>query len=204
MRTLFTLRRIRFRCMIHYLISSCIKDLRRNILFALEVVDVKRNIKIALLLFTAILAPILVGVGVWEITNQPLIDYKLDSNNSLNLHYKSNLPVKMMIRNRGGIDASVWLVLTVENATIQEPQGSSILYNETQTKVGLFLTKGDEDWGIGKTLKVIPKEGTQTFSVHYSVTKNFDLLSVAYRLKPIYPITLIFNQTQPETYTLVE
>lgn len=40
---------------------------------------------IAIIVFTSILAPLLVGVGVWEFTNRPLIDYKLDSSDSLDL-----------------------------------------------------------------------------------------------------------------------
>jgi len=162
-----------------------------------------RKSTIAILFFTCILAPIVVGVVVWEITNRPLIDYKLESSDSLNLHYEVYLPVKLMIRNRGGIDASVWLILTVENATIEEIQSTNIKYNENKTEVRVFLPKGMEDWGIGETLNIIPKNDAQTFSVHYNVTKIFELLSFVCTIKPIKPTTLTFNQTQPDVYTKI-
>ena len=164
--------------------------------------EMKKSI-IVILIFTCILAPILVGVVVWEITNQPLIDYKLESSDSLNLHWESYLPVNLMIRNRGGIDASVWLILTVENATIQEIQETNIEYSENKTSVRVFLPKSMEHWGTGKTLNIIPKNNVQTFSIYYDVEKVFDLMSLFSDINPIKPTFLTFNQTQPDVYTKI-
>jgi hypothetical protein len=143
----------------------------------------------------------LVGITVWEIQNQPLIDYKLESSDTLNLNYESFIQVNLMIRNRGGIDATVTLTLTVQNATIQTIQGTNIEYHENKTRIRILLESDMENWATGETLNVVPNNGTQTFSLYYEVTKEFDWLSLFYRLNPIIPTTLAFNQTQPNVYT---
>jgi hypothetical protein len=158
-----------------------------------------RTSAILILVITVILAPI----AIWEFESQPLIDYTLESNSTLDLHFNSSISVNLMVRNRGGLDATVWLSLTVENATIQEIHGSNIIYNSTKTQASVFLPKNTENWGIGLTLNVVPTNGTQTFSVLYGLTKVFGLTSIFYTINPILPTTLTFNQTQPEIYTEV-
>ena len=162
-----------------------------------------RTSTIILIVLTAILAPIAVGITVWEIENQPLIDYRLESVDTLNTHYDSYISIDLMIRNRGKIDATLLLTLTVENATIQQVEGTNVEYNETKTSIRVFAQKEMENWGVGKTLKVIPENSTQTFSVNYEVSKEFDWMSIIYRINPILPTTLAFNQTQPNIYTLI-
>ena len=46
-----------------------------------------RKSAIVIILFTVILAPIIVGLLVWEVENQTIIGYKLESNDTLNLHF---------------------------------------------------------------------------------------------------------------------
>jgi hypothetical protein len=154
-----------------------------------------------LLLLTVILAPILVGVTIWEIEDQPLIDYTLSAPTSFNTVASPYCQVNLMVRNRGKIDATVLLVVTTKNATIQEINAPNVEYNNTSVSVRVLLPNGVENWSTGQTLNIIPLNNTRTFSVSYEVTKEFSWMSMVYTINPITPTMVTYNQTQSNIFT---
>jgi len=151
------------------------------------------------LLFTVIFAPILVN----QYVNQPVINYRLNAVDMVNFEYQS-LSVELSYCNRGGMDASIFLVLTTENAIIEKPEPlpSFITYNETHTEIYISTWK-NMDYYASESLNILPKNNPETFSLTFTVTKNFDIVSIFWTSKPIYPTTLTYYQTDTNQYTKV-
>jgi hypothetical protein len=152
------------------------------------------------LIVSVIIGPLL----VYEYTSRPIIDYKLDSYEYYNFHFGSET-VNLEVCNRGGIDADVWLILTVENATIVEPESKPyIQYNETETRVLILCRKGAEEMKRGYSLKILPDGDPQTIVLKYAVEKVFNWGSIFWEPNPIYPVTLTYNRTNTMEYRRIQ
>lgn len=151
------------------------------------------------IVFAAIIAPIIVS----QYLNQPRIHFYLEGDDTVNFEYQT-LSVKLRYCNRGGIDTTIILILTVKNATIKKPDPltTNIIYNETKTKIYVSVWKNMDHYGA-KSLTILPKNSPQTFSITYNVGKNFDLGSMFWTRKPIYPTTLTYNKTDTNEYTKI-
>ncbi len=151
------------------------------------------------LIISAIIGPLLVYLYV----SRPIIDYKLDSSEYHNFNYGAET-VDLKVCNRGGIDADVWLVLTVENATIVELESKPhIRYNQTETRILLLCRKGADTLKNGYSLEILPDGYPQTIVLRYTVEKVFNLGSIFWDDNPIYPTTLTYNRTDTWVYRMI-
>ena len=148
------------------------------------------------LAISAIVGPLL----VYEFVNRPIVDYKLESYDYYDFHSGAET-VNLMICNRGGIDARVWLILKVENVTIIEPESQPyIKYNETETRIRLLCRKGADQMKHGYSLEIMPLGNPQTIVLTYTVEKIFEWGSIFCDRNPIAPTTLTYNRTDTMTY----
>jgi hypothetical protein len=148
------------------------------------------------LLISAVLGPIL----VYEYTSRPIIDYTLGGSEYINFHYR-NETVDLGVCNRGGIDVSAWLVLTIENASIIAPTPKPyIQYNHTETKILLLLRNGNTGMMHGFSLEITPEGDPQTIVLSYRIERVFDWNSIFCTVNAIEPIILTYNRTSALEY----
>jgi hypothetical protein len=154
-----------------------------------------------------ILAIIIIIAGsviAFAITNKPLIDYTIVNPASEWDFTFEPLKIDLGLRNRGGIDASVSLVVTVSNAVVSKNQSKpSPDFNQTILKIQTIAVNGQEDYGEYSVF-ITPNFEFTNFTVSYSLERNmFDLMSSFAQIAGWIPTTLTYNRTDTMTYTLL-
>lgn len=108
----------------------------------------------------------LLGAG-WSY--RPIVDYYIGGNPQSFTFHGYPMIVALYYRNRGSIDASLKLVVTVTDANITvdklEPW---IEYNETQVKFNVAATKDMKNFA-GETVNIYTVGDPQNFTIKYTV-----------------------------------
>lgn len=150
----------------------------------------------------------LIGAG-WS--QRPIVDYKMDGLLDVVDYQYGVLRVSLKYRNRGNIDASLKLVLTVVNANITvdkiEPW---IEYNETQVKFHVAPKSHMETYST-QEVKVYPVENAQYFNITYTFEDISNVWSINGMIShtflephPYFPIRVMYNQTDTNTYEWIK
>ena len=100
---------------------------------------------------------------------RPIVDYYM-SGISDDFTFANRFPmrVELNFRNRGSIDASLKLVITVTNANITVNPQSWIEYNETQVKFNIAATSHMESYS-SYSVNVYPVGNPQNFTIAYTI-----------------------------------
>jgi hypothetical protein len=150
----------------------------------------------------------LVGAG-WA--QRPIIDYYMDGiQDSVNFKY-GFLRVSLMYRNRGNVDSSLALTLTVSNANITlgkiEPW---IDHNESQVTFHTAGTSHMENYA-SYAANIFPVGNSQNFTITYTVDETSGWFSVTAMINRLfleshsyYPIQATYNRTDVDTYQLLK
>jgi hypothetical protein len=143
--------------------------------------------------------------GGWS--QRPIIDYKMDGL-SENVDFDHGfLRVSLNYRNRGSVDSSLALVLTVTDANITLDQIEPwIEYNETQVKFHTAATARMENYA-SHDVKVFPVGNPQNFTLTYSIEETSGWSSVTAIINRLfleshsyYPIQATYNKTGTNIY----
>lgn len=158
----------------------------------------------ATLLVTIIIFIIgLAGAG-WSL--RPIIDYNMDGLKDSFTFNGYSMTVSLRYRNRGNIDASLKLVVTVTDANLTvndlEPW---IEYNETQVKFNVAATSHMESYS-SYSVNVYPVGNPQNFTITYTIEDKTSglingLISRLF-LEPhgYFPTYAVYNRTDVDTY----
>lgn len=146
----------------------------------------------------------LAGAG-WS--QRPIIDYYMSGiSDSYNFKY-SSMKVDLMVRNRGGIDASLYLVVKVTNANLTvdslEPW---IKYNETQVK--FYVTPiAHVDTYSSWEVNVSPVGDPQNFTIAYTIEDTSNIWSISGMIShlfldphPYSSVYAVYNRTDTDNY----
>jgi hypothetical protein len=108
----------------------------------------------------------LLGAG-WAY--RPIIDYYMNGNPQSFTFHGYPMPVGLSFRNRGGIDASLKLVITVTNANITVDKLQPwIEYNETQVKFNEAAIKSMANYAT-EVVYVYAVGDPQNFTIKYTI-----------------------------------
>ena len=169
----------------------------------------RRNLQIIVIVL-AILSLLfgLIGAG-WS--QRPIIDYTMEGlPDNIDFGYQT-LRVSLKYRNRGDIDASLLLVLTVTDANITvdtiEPW---IDYNETQVKFHVTVISHMEGYA-NLEVSIVPLENAQNFTITYTFEDASDSWSINgiishsfLEAHPYFPTLAMYNITGTNTYEWVK
>jgi len=157
------------------------------------------------LLVTVIIFVIgLAGAG-WS--QRPIIDYYMTGlQDSFTFHGYSMTAI-LNYRNRGSIDASLKLIVTVTNANITvdklEPW---IEYNETQVKFYIAATSHMETYSTC-SVNIYPAGNPQNFTITYTIEDTSNGWSINGMISHLFleshnyfPTYAVYNQTGVDTY----
>jgi len=152
----------------------------------------------------AILVTVVAIVIAFTITNKPLIDYTIADPPSTWDFNLGTLKINLGLRNRGGIDASVTLVVSVSNAVVSENQSKpSPEFNQSVLKIDTIAINGQKEYGYYYAY-IAPKFETTNFTISYEVKRNtLDLMSSFAQIQGWKPTTLTYNRTDATEYDLV-
>jgi hypothetical protein len=151
----------------------------------------------------------LIGGG-W--LQRPIVDYYISGiEDGYNTNW-SPMRVSLQYRNRGNIDASLYLVATVTNAniTIDKPE-SWIWCNGTQAKIYVGATSHMDDYG-SYTINVYPVGNPQNFTVRYTIEDKSDFWAIPNgMISHLFaewhgydPTYALYNRTDTNIYQLVK
>jgi hypothetical protein len=146
----------------------------------------------------------LLGAG-WS--QRPIIDYYMDGLEDSFTFYGYPMRVHLMYRNRGNIDASLKLVVTVTNANITldslEPW---IEYNETQVKFNVAAISHMETYSSCE-VNIYPVGDPQNFTIAYTIEDTSNLLSIHGVISHLFPehhgyspVFAFYNKTDTNKY----
>jgi len=155
-----------------------------------------------------IVLAIVIGVAAivigFAITNKPLVDYTvINPPDTWDFRF-GPLEIDLGLRNRGGIDAPIWLIVTVRNAVITEDKSTlSPEFNQTVLKIYTSAINSQKEYGHFNAY-VTPKDEPTNFTISYRVERNrWDLMSSFAQIQGWKPTTLTYNRTDTTQYVLV-
>jgi len=123
------------------------------------------------------------------LVNRPIVDYKLalpknfvdnyEIGDIANLdRYDPYLELQAQVRNRGGVDASVNLIVSLENASFAKKDPDRIfLENDTVMKIFTKPIAKQENY-VYFTSHIAPDEDCESFSISYEIKKNLLKISL--------------------------
>jgi len=144
------------------------------------------------------------GAG-WS--QRPIIDYYIDGLKDNFTFYGYPMGINLMCRNRGNIDASLKLIVTVANANITvdslEPW---IEYNETQVKFNVAAIAHMETYS-SYAVNIYPVGEPQNFTITYTIEDTSGALSINGMISHLFlephsysPVYAVYNKTATDTY----
>ena len=154
-----------------------------------------------------VIAILIVAAGsviAFAVTSKPLVDYTIESPANAWDFASGPLTVNLGIRNRGGIDASLSLVVTVSNAFVSSDQSEpSAEFNQTILNLPTIAINGQKDYSCYSVF-VTPNPSVANFTISYTVEKSMgDLMSSFAQIVGWTPTTLTYNRTDSTTYALL-
>lgn len=180
----------------------------------IKTTDIRRGRKVnwrMIGVLVAILAIIfgLIGAG-WS--QRPIIDYKIDRLDAgYATYYNQPMSISIKARNRGNIDALLYLVVTVTNAniTVNDPE-PWMKINGTQSKFIVTLPRLMENY-VTYTLNINPIDDSQNFTIRYTIEDMSSFTPINGMISRLflephgsYPIYALYNRTDVDTYRLVK
>jgi hypothetical protein len=167
----------------------------------------RRNpIIVTVVLFIIGLIFTLLGAG-WS--QRPIIDYKISTlPGSFNFEHGS-MKLDLEYRNRGSIDSSLNLVITVTdgNVTVDQPE-PWMEGNQTQRKFHV-AAMGHMDTYSSQAVNVSPVGDPQNFTITYTIEDTSDGWSINGIISHLfleahsyYPTQVIYYRTSASTYEL--
>lgn len=161
---------------------------------------------------TAIITVILFILGAlgagW--VYRPIVDYFI-TDPPENVNFETDvLQLTLNVRNRGKVDASLILVLTVENANISVPTIKPWMdYNETELRMHVTVQSNMETYRTYEA-HVTPVNSPQNFTIKYLIVNEsgFSIAGIISHLfleaKGYYATHMTYNRTDTNTYELVK
>jgi len=155
------------------------------------------------------------------LSNRPIVDYRLalpknyadnyELGDIINLeHYNPDIEVQSQVRNRGGIDACVNLIITLENASFTQKKPTDIfLENDTIRKI-ISKPQANQENYVFFTSFIIPNEECESFSIAYSLERRtsndfFENIINHFLLgNPYSPIYIEFNRIDENSFERVK
>ena len=145
----------------------------------------------------------LAGAG-WS--QRPIIDYYMDGLKDNFTFHGYSMTVNLKYKNRGNIDASLKLVVTVTNANITvnslEPW---IEYNETQVKFNVAATSHMDTYS-SYAVNISPVDNPQNFTITYTIEDttgglvNWMISHLFLEPHGYFPTYAVYNRTDTDTY----
>lgn len=163
-----------------------------------------RKWQITLLATIIIFIISLAGAG-WS--QRPIIDYYMGGlPDSFTLHGYS-MTANLKYQNRGNIDASLKLIVTVTNANITVDELEPwIEYNETQVKFSVPATSHMETYSI-YSVNIYPVGNSQNFTITYTIKDTSNGWSINGMISHLFleshnyfPTYAMYNRTDVDTY----
>lgn len=149
----------------------------------------------------------LIGAG-WAL--RPIIDYKMSGITDDYGSMWGPMDVSLLIRNRGNIDAKLYLVVTVTNANVTVDKDESwIECNGTQAMFYIAAISHMEDYDT-YSIKVSPVGNPQNFTISYTFDDATDgfpngMISKIFLESHGYsPINAFYNRTDTNVYQRVK
>lgn len=147
-----------------------------------------------------------VGAG-W--TYRPIVDYYIDDPPSMvNFDYEP-MKLEVMSRNRGKVDVSLLLIITVQNANISVQEMKPwIERNGTELKMHVFFRSEMENYRTAEVY-IEPVDDPQNFTIRYSIVNisGFSIAGIISRLflesHGLYATYVMYNRTSVNSYELV-
>lgn len=163
----------------------------------------RTSVKVTIILFIVGLVFSLLGAG-WS--QRPIIDYYMDGLKDSFTFHGYPMTVNLKHQNRGNIDASLKLVVTVTDANLTVDELESwIEYNETQVKFNV-AARSHMDSYSSHSVNVYPVGNPQNFTITYTIedTTGGLINSIISRLflEPhgYSPTYAVYNKTDTNTY----
>jgi len=164
----------------------------------------RTSVKVTIILFIVGLVFSLLGAG-WS--QRPIIDYYMDGLKDSFTFHGYSMTINLKYQNRGNIDASLKLVVTVTNANITvnslEPW---IEYNETQVKFNVAAI-GHMPTYSSYAVNIYPVGIPQNFTITYTIEDTSNGLSINGMISHLFlephgysPIFALYNKTDTNTY----
>jgi len=140
---------------------------------------------------------------------RPIIYYKIDDPPStVDFNYEQ-MKLEVKSRNRGRVDISLLLILTVKNANISVQETKPwIKCNGTELKMHILLRSGMENY---RTYEVYiqPVDDPQNFTIRFSIVNvsGFSIAGIVGHLfleaYGTYATSAMYNRTSVNTYELI-
>lgn len=152
----------------------------------------------------------LVGSG-WSM--RPIVDYNIAEEElptSFSLSYYP-LTVSLRFRNRGNIDASLKLVVTVTNANVTVDYLNEPWVETSEAKVKLYIlaTKNKETFSSYE-VRVYPVGNPLNFTINYTIEDVSDFWSINGMISHLFlephgthPTYVVYNKTDEDKYQRV-
>lgn len=163
----------------------------------------RTSVKVTIILFIVGLVFSLLGAG-WS--QRPIIDYYMDGLDDSFTFHGYPITINLKHQNRGNIDASLKLVVTVTDANLTvDSLESWIEHNETQIKFNVAAPSHMESYS-SHSVKVYPVGSPQNFTITYTIedTTGGLINSIVSRLflesHGYYPTYAVYNRTNTDTY----
>jgi hypothetical protein len=157
----------------------------------------------------------LLGGYAWLWSQRPIVDCHLagQGGSPLQSSYDSRfgpITVYLGVDNRGSIDASINLIVTVTNANITESNPSWAECNGTEMTMGLAVQSHSATGYC--SVSIVPIGNTENFTISYSMvdTHNWGIPNGlidhigGIELNAYPPITVAYNETSEGVYQLVK
>lgn len=145
----------------------------------------------------------LLGAG-WSY--RPIVDYYMSGTQDTFTFHGYPMTINLNYRNRGSIDASLKLVVTVANANITVNQLEPwIEYNETRVKFNVAATSHMETYS-SYAINIYPVGDPQNFTITYTIEDttggliNAVISHLFLESHDYYPTIAIYNRTSADTY----
>ena len=163
-----------------------------------------RKWQITLIVTIALAVLGMAGAG-WS--QRPIIDY--DIARLENTHDASYYPMEiaLRIRNRGDVDASLYLIAKVTNAniTVDNPE-PWIELNQTQVRFKVSVMSNMENYGE-YVIKIRPVENAQNFTISYTIEDRSNPVSINGMISHLFlephgysPTYAFYNKTDSNNY----
>jgi hypothetical protein len=114
---------------------------------------------------------------VWMWNQRPIIDFNICGIDGSPLQtnyqiYDGSLPIYVAIDNRGDIDASICLIITVDNANITSSDPSGLDYNSNQATLNLAVQSHSPKGYV--TINIMPIGNPKNFTVSVQAIDTHD------------------------------
>lgn len=165
-------------------------------------------------IFTGVILVLFVWFIQYGFSNKPLIDYKLKCDESLSASKNLGFPetIEFQFRNRGKIDAPVFLIIEAEGIVI-EPVNDKPYVNKSKGKISYAYTLSRADSSdipySSERVKLIVNDSVDFFRISSNVEKRFTRVSNIFskvfgEINGYYPTSCTYNYSAKNRFPIFE